>query len=134
MADPKRLMRVARAQAALAGSLELKLLEQERKLAALEANRGELDALLGRHSAIVLSLHEPALHRLAGIEAEIAAVRIVKAGLQREVLMSRGRQKSLAMRALVLDNALARQAEQAQIQESVQGEQTKGSGKQDVME
>lgn len=132
--DPKRLMRVARAQAALASSLELKLLEKERKLATLEADRHELIALLERNSTIALSVHGPALHRLVALEAEIMAVGKSRASLQREVLMSRGREKSLFRRATALDAELARQAEQAEIQEAVQKSPAKASHKHDVMD
>ncbi len=132
-ADPKRLMRVARAQAALASSLELKLLEQERHLAALEENRRELIALLERNSTIALSVHGIALQRLVAIDTEITGAKKAKAGLQREVLMSRGREKSLTRRATTLDATLARLTEQAEIQESVQRTPAKASRKHDVM-
>jgi hypothetical protein len=132
--DPKRLMRVARAQAALASSLELKLLEQERKLAALEADRRELIALLERNSTIALSVHGTALHRLVALEAEIMAAGKSKTSLQREVLMSRGREKSLSRRATTLDAELARLAEQVEIQEAVQKAPAKASHKHDVMD
>ncbi len=132
--DPKRLMRVARAQAALASSLELKLLEQERKLAALEADRRELIALLERNSTIALSVHGAALHRLVALEAEIMAAGKSKTSLQREVLMSRGREKSLSRRATTLDAELARLAEQVEIQEAVQKAPAKASHKHDVMD
>jgi len=132
--DPKRLMRVAQAQAALASSHELRILDQERKLAALETDRRELISSLERNSTIALSFHGAALHQLVAIDAEITAGRKSKASLQRDVLMSRGREKSLSRRASALDTALARLEEQAEIQEAVQRAPAKASHKHDVMD
>ncbi len=132
--DPKRLMRVAQAQAVLASSLELRLLEQERKLAALEADRRELISLLERNSMISLPFHGAALHQLVAIEAKITAGKKSRASLQRDVLMSRGQEKSLFRRASALDVALARLEEQAEIQEAVQRAPAKASHKHDVMD
>lgn len=133
-AGPQRLRRVAQAQAALAGALEAKLGNQERQLRALEADRAGLEALLSRSSAIALSVRTPALLRLAALDAEIAGLRKTLAGLQRELLLSRGREKSLSHRAASLQTALARSAQLAEIQEGVEIEAAKASHKQDVVD
>lgn len=56
------------------------------------------------------------------------------AGIQRKVLLSRGREKSLSMRAEALEGALTRLAEQADMQDTLHLGHTKASHKQDVMD
>ncbi len=134
IADPKRLTRVARAQASLARSLELRLAEKERELHALERDRRDILALVDRDSTIALSVRTSALRRLVDMETAIAKARKSLADLRHEVLLSRGREKSIAGRVSTLEYALSRAAEQAEIQEALQLEAAKASHKHDVVE
>lgn len=134
MADPQRLMRIARAQGALSGALELRLAAEERKLSALEADRISLLALMERDTGVALSIRSQALQRTVAMEAGIVAARASVTELQRQLLMARGREKSMVRRARALEAALTRMAEQLSIQETVQTAAAKASRKTDVVD
>lgn len=116
---PERLKRIARAQASVATSLELKLALEEKRLRALESGHRELLALLNGNSLIALAFHDGALRRLMDTETALNDARNSLAGIQREVLLSRGREKSLSRRAEALKAALTRLAEQVDMQDTL---------------
>ncbi len=116
---PERLKRIARAQASVATSLELKLALEEKRLRALESGHRELLALLNGYALITLAFHYGALLRLVDTERALDDARNSLAGIQREVLLSRGREKSLSRRAEALKAALTRLAEQVDMQDTL---------------
>lgn len=131
---PERLKRAARAQASLATALELKLALEEGRLRALESDHREIVALLNGTSTITLAFRDGALRRLMDTKTALDHARESLAGIQRKVLLSRGREKSLSMRAEALEGALTRLAEQADMQDTLHLGHTKASHKQDVMD
>lgn len=131
---PERLKRAARAQASLATALELKLALVEVRLRALESDYREIVGLLNGTSTIALAFRNGALRRLVDTKIAMDHARGSLACIQRKVLLSRGRETSLSMRAEALEALLTRMAEQADMQDTLHLGRTKASHKQDVMD
>lgn len=127
----KRILRLAKVHGDMVKSVEEKLAQCERKMAALGLVRSELDRLAG--SSASLAGLPMILRRLAITEIELKENRQQIAELQRQLIAYKSRQKALDGRARLLRDEHLRKAGEDDALETALLMFTKASGKQDAL-
>lgn len=126
-----RMLRLARAQGEMVKSLELRLAQAERRLAAISESRAELDRLAAGTGG--LAFLPAALRKLAAAEAELCEAVAACGEARKQLLAARVRQKTLDARARLLRQAHERKTGEGEMLETTLALGTKASGKQDVL-
>lgn len=131
--EPKRLLRLARAQADMASLLELRFETETRKGVVLVQNRLGTLAALERASTSGLVFYAAGLRRLAEIDGAIAVNEQSKRDVAKQLLQARRRQESLMRRAGELQEAGERKNAEEDAREVALAMAKKATGKNDVV-
>lgn len=132
-ADPRRLRRLARAQADLADLLEHRFESEARKGTELAHVKSGTLSALERISTSGLVFYAAALRRLAEVDAAIAMSEQVRRDLARKLLQARRRQETLMRRALELQRTQDRKVAAEEAREVALAMTDKATGKPHVM-
>lgn len=128
-AKTDRLLRLARAQAAMVKVHEAGLMRAEQRLHALSTERRELDAMAVKAAASQPSLLPSLLRSLAAAEEEERRTRAGMEALQKKLLTARSREDAVTSRANVLGQAEARKSGEEEALETALLMRAKASGK-----
>lgn len=132
-ADPRRLRRLARAQADLADLLEHRFESEARKGTELAHVKSGTFSALERISTSGLVFYAAALRRLAEVDAAIAMSEQVRRDLARKLLQARRRQETLMRRALEQQQTQDRKVVTEEAREVALAMADKATGKPHVM-
>lgn len=131
--EPRRLLRLARAQADMASLLELRFETETRRGAELLLTRADTMAALERTSTAGLVFYAAGLRRLAEIDGAIAASEQSRREIAKRLLGVRRRQEGLMRRARTYQEKGERKAEEDEALEVALAMADKATGKNDVV-
>lgn len=124
-----RLLRLARAQASLTAAREARLASVEQALHAAKQVRKELSAALDSGPLLGVLDHSSVLHRICGLEGEIARIEDEAETCRQQLRLSKGRQDTLEKRAATHATAEQRWLQERELQEVTLAMRGKVSGK-----
>lgn len=134
MPDLRRLLRLARAKASLAQSLEARLSASRREMLARQVEAESLEASLERSPVMVAGVRSLVLRRLIDTAHDLVALRACEVRLEAERIAIREQQRILEDRAKKLRAHQERARIEAEMVELVAGQTSKASRKADVVD
>lgn len=133
MRAPERLARLAEAQGAMAGAVEIRLAAAERTIALLLAARSEIENLVAAPGEAHMAFLPPALRKLVDLDLRLASARAEADSIRRQLIAARAREKAFGKLERQLRGSLARKAAEEEALETALSMAAKASGKADVV-